>query len=166
MGDSLEVLMGRIVRLWPLLVFALLFAGCVGGATKTAEQQQEVAEEIEAILTQPLAQDEYVQGDRCISTYQYHSVEVLDNQHVLFKGRGKKLWLNTLRTRCVGLRRRDLLKFELRGSQLCNLDDFVAISQSLFVGMETSAKCSLGDFAPVTAEQVALIKATMEKKPN
>jgi hypothetical protein len=165
MKPTKEVLMIRIAPAL-LILCATLLAGCASDPAKRAEEQQEVAEEIEAILTQPLSEEEYVEGERCISTYQYDSVEVLDNQHVVFKGRGKKLWLNTLRARCVGLRRRDILQFELRGSQLCNLDDFVAIDYTMYFGMETSAKCVLGNFTSITEEQIALIKDAVEKKRN
>jgi hypothetical protein len=163
-GDRLEIMMENTARVWPVMLFALVLVGCASDPAETAEQQQEVAEDIEAILTQPLGEDEYVQSERCISTYKYHSVDVLDNQHVVFRGRGDNIWMNTLRAPCLGLHRRDVLQFELRTSQLCNLDDFVAVEYGISVGMKTSATCVLGDFAPVTAEQVALIKATMEKK--
>ena len=145
---------------------ALLLAGCARDPAKQAEAQQEVAYEIETILTQPLSEDEYVQGERCLSTHQYDSIEILDNRHVVFKGRGDRLWVNTLRAPCVGLRRRDVPMFELRGMQLCNLDDFVAINTSRFFGTATSATCVLGDFAPITKEQVALIKDAVAKKRN
>ena len=138
--------------------------GCASDPAETAEERQEVAEEIEAILTQPLGEDEYVQSERCISTYSYHSVDILDNKHVVFKGRGDNIWINTLRAPCLGLRRRDVLQFELRTSQLCNLDDFSSVNYGVSGGFKTSATCVLGDSAPVTAEQVDLIKATMEKK--
>jgi hypothetical protein len=149
------------------LVFALLLVGCVSDPAEVAnaaEEQQQVADDIEAILTQPLDKDEYAKGERCISTFQYHSVDVLDNEHVVFKGSGGKLWLNTLRTPCIGLRRRDVLRFELRGSQLCNLDDFVAIDPTRSIGARSSATCALGDFEPITKEQVTLIKAALEKQ--
>jgi hypothetical protein len=149
-----------------LLLFAALLSACASDPAKTAETQQEVAEEIESILTQPLGQDEYAEGESCISTHQYDSVEVLDNQHVVFKGRGQRLWLNTLRNKCVGLRTHDVLKFELRGSRICNLDSFVAIDTTMHFGYETSANCALGDFAPITQEQIALIEAAVEKKRN
>ncbi len=145
-------------------LFAALLAGCAGEAVKTVETQKQVAEEIDAILTQPLGEDEYVKSERCISTFQYDSVEVLDKQHVLFKGRGDHLWVNTLRVPCIGLRRRDVLQFELRGSQLCNLDDFVAIARTPFFGTKTSASCALGDFSPITQEQVELLKETVKKR--
>ncbi len=156
--------MTRIVTAPLCLCFAALLVGCASDPAANAQRQEEVAEDIEAILTQTLSQEEYAESERCISTVQYDSVEVLDSQHVVFKGRGKRLWLNTLRARCVGLRRRDVLQFELRGNQLCNLDDFVAIDHNVFSGTQTSAKCVLGDLTKITEEQIALIKATVEKK--
>lgn len=142
----------------------LLVAGCAGNPAPTPEQQQQVAEEIETILTQPLADEEYAESVRCLPTSRYNSVEVLDSKHVLFKGTGGRMWLNTLRTRCIGLRRRDVLKFELRNNQACNLDTFVTIDRTGRTWMETSASCALGNFAPVTEDQVALIKAAVEKE--
>jgi hypothetical protein len=122
-------------------------------------------EDIETILTQPLGPEEYVEAERCLSRYRFDSVDIIDDSHVLFRRRGKA-WLNTLRRPCIGLRRRDVPQFEYRASssQLCNLDSFVAIDSSFSGFHRTSASCALGDFQPVTREQVALIKATVESR--
>ena len=140
-----------------------------GGEPDAAEPaaegaEQETVEDIEAILTQPLGQDEYVEAERCISRHQFHRVEIIDNEHVLFEGRRGKAWLNTLRRPCIGLRRHNIPQFEYRGgsTQLCSLDDFVGIDRNLS-GFR-SASCALGEFQPVTVEQVALIKATVESR--
>jgi hypothetical protein len=138
--------------------------GCASDPAETAAAQQEVAEQIDTILTQPLGEEDYGGGERCISTNLYDSVEVLDTRHVLFKGRGNRLWVNTLRNTCVGLRKRDVLQFDIRGSQICNLDTFTAMSNAFFGWQRTSATCSLGDFSPVTAEQVAMIEAALDTK--
>lgn len=140
-----------------------LLTGCASDPAETAAAQQEVSEQIDTILTQPLGEEDYGGGERCISTNLYDSVDVLDTRHVLFKGRGNRLWVNTLRSTCVGLRKRDVLQFEIRGSQICNLDTFTAVSNS-FGWQRTSATCSLGDFSPVTAEQVAMIEAALDTK--
>ncbi|NIP16440.1 MAG: hypothetical protein GWM88_17495 [Pseudomonadales bacterium] len=137
--------------------------GCASDPAQTAAEQQQVAEQIDTILTQPLGEEDYGGGERCISTRLYDSVEVLDTRHVLFKGRGERLWVNTLRSNCVGLRKRDVLQFDLRGSQICNLDTFTAVTNT-FGWQRTSATCSLGDFSPVTAEQVAMIEAALDTK--
>jgi hypothetical protein len=142
---------------------AAALAGCASDPAQTAAEQQQVAEQIDTILTQPLGEEEYGGGERCLSTHLYDSVQVLDTRHVLFKGRGERLWVNTLRNTCVGLRKRDILQFDVRGSQICNLDTFTAVSNS-FGWQRTSATCSLGDFSPVTAEQVAMIEAALDTK--
>ena len=145
------------------VALAAALAACASDPAQTAAEQQQVAEQIDTILTQPLGEEDYGGGERCISTSLYDSVEVLDTRHVLFKGRGERLWVNTLRSNCVGLRKRDVLQFDIRGSQICNLDTFTAVTNT-FGWQRTSATCSLGDFAPVTAEQVAMIEAALDTK--
>lgn len=146
-------------NLWALMV--LLLAGCAGDATKPDFEAQE--ESIDQILTQPLAEEEYAKEVRCLATYTYNSVEVLDSRHVVFKGTGGRFWLNRLRNRCLGLRRYDTLKFELRGSQICDLDSFESISISLGAPTRTSAMCSLGTFTPMTEEQLEAVKIALER---
>ena len=107
-------------------LMVVLLGGCAGDATKPDYEAQE--ESIDQILTQPLAENEYAEQVRCLATYTYNSVEILDSRHVVFKGPGGRYWLNRLRNRCLGLRRNDTLKFELRTSQICDLDTFEAIS--------------------------------------
>jgi len=146
-------------NLWALMF--LLLAGCAGDVTEPDYEAQE--ESIDQILTQPLAEEEYAEQIRCLATYTYNSVEVLDNRHVVFKGTGGRLWLNRLRNRCLGLRRYDTLKFELRSSQVCDLDTFESISTSLGGPTRISATCSLGTFTPMTEEQLEAVKAALER---
>lgn len=160
----MEWTMNSMAKGLAVALLAAALAGCASDPAQTAAEQQQVAEQIETILTQPLGDEEYGGGERCLSTHLYDSVEVLDTRHVLFKGRGERLWVNTLRNACVGLRKRDVLQFDVRGSQICNLDTFTAVSNALFGWQRTSATCSLGDFSPVTAEQVAMIEAALDTK--
>ena len=143
-----------------LLPIIVVLAGCAGEAVKPDYQAQE--ESIDEILSQPLAETEYAEQIRCLPTYSYDSVEILDNRHVVFKGTANKLWLNRLRTRCTGLRRNDTLKFDVRNSQLCSLDSFQAISLNISGVTRTSATCSLGNFTPITREQLDNVKAALE----
>lgn len=148
-----------------LLAIVLLLAGCAAAEAEREEQQaQEAAkkETIQDILSQPLADEDYSEDERCLSTYTYRSVDVLDDQHVLFKGSGDRLWLNTLRQRCVGLRSQDSLRFELRDHRLCDMDRFQSVDTFGFMS-RTSATCTLGKFMPVTAEQVEAIEAAVRE---
>jgi hypothetical protein len=146
----------------PLCVGVLVCV--VGCAAQTPEQQarEETKQEtIADILSQPLAAEEYAEEERCLSTYVYEQVDILDEQHVVFRGSGDKLWLNTLRNRCVGLRRNDVLQFKMRDNRLCDLDSFEGMSS--FMWGIRSGTCTLGTFSPVTQEQVDAIEAAVEE---
>lgn len=153
------------VSLLALLTPALLAAGC---AASEAEQQEQRAREaakqesIQDILNQPLTDEDYADEERCLSTYAYRSVEVLDDQHVLFKGSGGRLWLNVLRQRCVGLRADDALRFDLRDNRVCDMDTFQSVDFAGY-GARTSAACTLGKFTAVTAEQVEAIRLAVKE---
>ena len=146
------------------VLLAVVLAGCASEATRPDYEAQE--ESIDQILSEPLAEEAYTEGVRCLPVYSYNSVEVLDNRHVLFKGSGGKLWLNRLRNRCPGLRRNDTLKFDVRATQLCNLDTFESIQLSGIGPTRTSATCSLGEFVPITKEQLEGIKAALQNGDN
>ena len=152
----------KTVGFWMLLVLGT--AGCASGkpTPEQAAAKATAQETIDQILSTPLDSAEYGEPSRCISTFQYDTMEVLDDQHVLFKGRGDKLWLNQLRSRCIGLRRQSTPVIRLRDSQLCNMDTFQGVDNLMGVWSRTSATCSLGTFTPVTPEQAEAIKAALE----
>jgi hypothetical protein len=144
---------------------ALLLAGCAGSAPTPEQEaaQAAAAETIDEILSTPLESEEYGSPLRCLSTYNYHSVEILDDRHVLFKGTGDRLWLNQLRNRCIGLRTNSTPVFRLRDSQLCDMDTFEGMDSMLGVYSRTTAVCSLGTFTPVTREQADVIKTALRE---
>lgn len=142
-------------------------AGCAGAGPTPEQQATQAAkqeakhEAIQDILTQPLAVEEYTSDERCLSTREYRNVDVLDDQHVVFKGSGDKLWLNTLRNRCVGLRRDNMLRFRMRDNRVCDLDHFDAIDS--FMWGSSSGTCTLGKFTPITPEQVEAIELAVKE---
>ena len=146
-----------------LVTVALGLVGCAGAKPTPEAEAAQVAkqEAIADILSKPLAAEEYADEESCLSRHYYDHVDVLDDEHVLFKGSGDKLWLNKLRHRCVGLRRNDVLEFRMRDSRLCDHDTFYATS-SLNWGIRTGA-CALGTFTPVTAEQVQAIELAVKE---
>jgi len=140
-------------------------AGCAG-MKPSAEQEAaraDAQETIDQILSTPLESAEYGEVERCISTFQYDRMEILDDRHVLFKGRGDRMWLNQLRTRCVGLRRESTPVIRLRDSQICDMDTFQGVDDMFGVLNRTSATCSLGTFTPITDEQADAIKAALKE---
>ena len=155
--------MQRVVFLMSSLLGVLLLAGCATTPPQTAEARQQAEEEIDTILNQPLNEEEYGKSVRCLPTLSYNSVEILDDQRLVFKGVGNRWWLNQLRNRCPGLRPRDTLRFDLTSSRLCEMDQVTAIDRFFYFWERTSATCMLGKFEPVTEDQVAAIKAALAR---
>lgn len=147
----------RILRKSTVLgvCLALGLVGCA--AAPTAD---EAKLEIDQILSQPLDEAEYGKPRRCLSTGLYTQVDIVDDQRLIFRGRGDKAWLNQLRTRCVGLRRNDTLLFELRDNRVCDLDSVSVVDRFLF-WRRTGTRCALGKFEPISAEQAAQVKQVL-----
>jgi len=148
------------------VVVAAVLSGCAGSGPTQQEleaQAQQKQEALEDILNTPLTAEAYGgEGERCLSTHAYRSVEVLDDQHVLFRGSGDKLWLNKLRSRCVGLRPNETLRFELRNNRVCELDNFQSFD-SFMHAARFSGNCTLGPFQPVTPEQAEAIQVAFQE---
>jgi hypothetical protein len=126
-------------------------------AVHAGEADESVDSRIEAILTSP--ESDYVEPKHCLSTLAYDTVEILDEQRLLFRGRGKdELWLNQLAGRCAGLRRDMTLQFDLHGNQACRMDTVRGVESYFYFWQSVTGPCVLGGFEPVTQEQVALIK--------
>jgi hypothetical protein len=135
-----------------LTVSTLLVLGLTGCASNDRERDQRLA----TVLNELDTDTEYTSTRRCLSNYD--SVEVLDDRHLLFKpATGDDLWLNTLRSRCPGLRRNDTLLFRKTSNRLCNLDSAEVIDRFLF-WRRTGPVCSLGEFHQLTENQAALIR--------
>lgn len=141
-------------KLCILVPCLLTLAACAGSSANRAP-------EIAAALEQLQSREDYARTERCLSTHQYRSVEVLDENHLLFTGTSRdRLWLNKLRSRCPGLRRNDTLAFELRNNRLCNLDTATVVDRFLF-WERTGPTCSLGEFQQLTPGQAELLREAL-----
>ena len=129
---------------------------CAGGAALTAtagvdDEATEAPLDVETILANPLGAEDYRRGQRCLGRGNYRNIEVLDERNLLFVGR-QRSWLNRLRTRCVGLRPNMVIYMDVRGSRVCQMDDFRA-RHRIGAGFPTPA-CVLGEFEEIDAAQV------------
>lgn len=154
---------------------SLLLASCAtspGAEDRRRQQQASIAE----ILSQPLDPAEYGETRRCLSESDYRSFRALDDRHILFRGRGNRLWINTLRAPCPDLRYGDVLivrQFSTR--RMCDMDRFEVAEWFAWPwyrrwpwrwGMDwgVGMSCSLGKFQPVTAAQVDEIEAVIRSR--
>ena len=100
--------------------------------------------------------------DRCIPVSRVADTDVLDDQNILFRMRGRELYRNFLPRRCPGLRNRDAFSYESRTGSLCR-GDLVEVLEIGGIGPRVGTPCQLGGFYPVTAEEAEALKAEIER---
>ena len=161
---STAILSGAIV-----MVLVSLSAGAEEASeTEPASQTQPSQEtdaplDLDAILNAPLADEEYRDTRRCLSSRAFRKTEILDDQHVAFYGTGSRVWINQLRRRCYGLRPDMFLRFQMHDNRLCQLDMFTGMHSSGF-GNQDTGSCLLGKFEAIDKDQLALLREAFEKE--
>jgi len=133
------------------------------GQIRAQEIEGPESEELEKILTETLDDSEYVEEKRCLSSHEYHKVDILDSGHLVFRGRKDRIWLNILRNNCSGLRKGLTLQFEMHGRRVCRMG-FLKGIQSFSDRHTPTAICVLGSFEKITEEQLALLEESLAKQ--
>ena len=87
---------------------------------------------------------------RCLSLSQIHDMQVIDQQHILFRIGLRRHYLNTLPRPCYDLRYHSAITIETSTSRLCNVD-WVRVVQSFasHAGRLRGPACGLGQFERV-----------------
>jgi hypothetical protein len=88
--------------------------------------------------------------ERCIGTNRIRRTDVLDSQHILFKMRGGKKYLNTLSHKCGQLGFYEAFSYEIHGSQLCSVDTITVLNGGAVPG----PVCGLGTFEEIEKDKV------------
>ncbi len=140
-----------------LIVFAA--TGCAARAEKKTPPPT-----VDSILASTLTESDYGKEERCLQLSAYQKIRVLDKRHLLFEGRGDKVWLNKLRIECPGLRKNAVLQLDVRNSSVCNLDSVTSIEVRRFYVDKLSATCSLGPFIQIPREQAEFLKKEIRGK--
>ena len=140
-------------------ITALMWLGLGGCASQPddATQAQKPALTVEEVLATTMGEEDYGETRRCLPNHLVERAEILDDKHILFWGRRDRAWLNTLSMKCIGLRKRDPLRFELHSSQLCHLDTVSSFDNSMSGAIRQSARCSLGEFRAMDHAQAELL---------
>ena len=119
--------------------------------------------DVESILSNPLDDEDYQERSNCLPLRAIDKVEVLDDTLVVFQGRGKKLWLNQLSNRCLGLREDMLVELRAFGGSICRLDRFVGRPRFSPLGA-INAQCRLGSFETIDELQVEALRTAIEER--
>jgi hypothetical protein len=148
----------------------MTFGSIASNAADVAAPVSDVPHDADAqlafILDNPLRESEYARDERCLFPRAYRSVEILDKRHLLFVGLHENLWLNQLRTDCIGLRKDSLLIFELREETVCDMDSFRSAPRNSAMSGEFGVHCTLGHFEPITAAQADLLRDAFAKRAS
>lgn len=151
-------------------IAALICASCAD-APELKRQREAKNAEIATILSVKLDPAEFGETRRCLGDQEYRTFRPLDERHLLFVGRGDKLWINTLRSSCMDLRHGDVLIVRsFSASRLCDADRFEATDWFSWPWYRrtpwhsphhwgSGPTCFLGTFQPVTKAQVEEIEA-------
>ncbi len=84
----------------------------------------------------------------CIRPHNISSTNVIDNKTIEFRLYGGKILRNDLGRQCPGLSKGDPISYTLRGSRLCNVDQF-SVLRTTAGRIETRARCGFGKFQEI-----------------
>lgn len=131
-----------IKQMMTLACVVLLTAGC---ASQDVFRSSDDASRYAAILNDA----ELGPPERCLSSVQYDSVEVLNENRIMFTGIGDDdVWVNELKSRCPALETYDAVKLEKVSTRLCEFDEVAGIDRFFFSWQE-GPSCLLGKFHKV-----------------
>ena len=118
------------------LIFALVVLATVT-TTNTAADEEEAAGE----------------GERCINARSIRAVDVIDDNYVLFRVQGRRLYLNALPKSCKGLSRDRRFSYETYTRSLCE-QDTIRVLREAGGGVYDGRACKLGRFQQITETEL------------
>ena len=110
-------------------------------------------------------EDSIVEGQRCVSSRPIRKTEVLDDQNILFYMRGAGIYLNHLPKPCKKLAEEGRFMYRTTVARLCR-SDMINILQDSGLGVTAGRGCKLGNFYPITREEVEKIKSPPKVDPK
>lgn len=96
--------------------------------------------------------------ENCVYLRSVDRIEILDEQHILFFMRDRKIHINHLARKCPGLQRNDTIMYRTTLTQLCHIDMFTVL-ENIGGGFMPAASCSFGKFYPATQDEIDALKA-------
>jgi hypothetical protein len=89
----------------------------------------------------------------CIVVTSIDDTEAIDDQNIIFRMRGNRVFRNHLPRRCPGLERENRIAYQTRGGRLCSIDTITVLEQS-GIGFRNGFTCRLGEFVPLSPEEI------------
>jgi uncharacterized protein DUF6491 len=91
--------------------------------------------------------------ENCVTVQRIDHTDAIDDQTIIFRMRGDKVYRNTLPNKCPGLQRENRIAWQTSTSRLCNIDT-ITVLEDYGVGFRPGFTCRLGQFVPLSEAEV------------
>ena len=105
----------------------------------------------------------------CVLTRNIARTDIVDDQTILFYMRGKDVaYRNYLPKKCPGLKRADRFSYQVTAGRLCSVDLITVLELGVMPGrpFERGFTCRLGDFHPLSPEDIESLKVEKQGGPR
>ena len=147
---------------------AVIFLGGCASSPDAEERRMHMEADIDEIVAYPLDESEVGTPKRCLTNSDYRRYRALGDRHVLFEGRGEKMWVNVLRGRCIEMRRAEVFVIEpTSDGRICDMDRFGVMRRDLMhvneAALSSTRGCTFGEFKPILPVQVEEIEDRLDE---
>lgn len=97
----------------------------------------------------------------CVVVASIDQTKAIDDQTLIFRMRGKDVYRNTLPRKCPGLQRENRIAYETRVGRLCAIDT-ITVLERFGVGFTRGFTCRLGEFVPLSPEEIEDLETIAE----
>ena len=94
------------------------------------------------------------ESERCINARSIRGADVIDDNYVLFRVQGRRLYLNALPKSCKGLSQDRRFSYETYTRSLCERDT-IRVLKEASDGVYEGRACKLGRFQQITEDELA-----------
>jgi uncharacterized protein DUF6491 len=91
--------------------------------------------------------------ENCVSVQRIDQTEAIDDQTIIFRMRGDRVYRNTLPSKCPSLQRENRIAWATSTSRLCDVDT-ITVLEDFGVGFRPGFTCRLGKFVPLSEAEV------------
>jgi hypothetical protein len=89
----------------------------------------------------------------CVSVSSIDETDAIDDQNIIFRMRGDRVFRNHLPRKCPGLERENRIAYRTTAGRLCSIDTITVLEQ-FGAGLRDGFTCRLGEFVPLSPAEV------------
>jgi hypothetical protein len=89
----------------------------------------------------------------CVIISRIDQTDAIDDQNIIFRMRGDRVYRNTLPRACPNLQRENRIAYSTSTARLCSIDT-ITVLEDFGVGFRPGFTCRLGQFVPLSPAEV------------